>query len=64
MKVNPRLQIYCFSLIVGMLFLCFLKTWYLDIINIIVGVIAFCMMNKAFLNKILKKIRKRVRKKG
>ena len=64
MKVNPRLQIYCFSMIVGMLFLCFLKTWYLDIINIIVGVIAFCMMNKAFLNKILKKIRKRVRKKG
>ena len=64
MEVNPRLQIICFVLIIGMLFLCFLRVWYLDLINIVLGGTVFYVTNVDLIHKIGKKIQKIVKKKG
>lgn len=62
MKVNVRTQIYCFSIIVGMLIMCFLRVWYLDVINMTLGIVVFCVMNKELIQTVIGKIRKKFRR--
>lgn len=59
MKVNFRTQIVCYAIIVGMLFMCFLRVWFLDVINMALGVVVFCVMNKELILTVLKKLKKK-----
>lgn len=63
MKMNVRLQVVCFSLIIGMLFLCFLRIWYLDMINIVLGASVFYVTNYDLIHKFFRKIRRIGKKK-
>ena len=62
MKVNARTQVFCLALIVGMLAMCFLRIWFLDVINMVLGVIVFCILNKDLICTVVRKIRKKFRR--
>ena len=62
MKINVRTQVICLAIIVGMLFLCFLRIWYLDAINMALGIVVFCVMNKDLILTVMKKMKKMFRR--
>lgn len=55
-KYNIKKQIISFIFISGMLFLCYLQDFYINIINNCIGILAFCYLNRNLFTNILNKM--------
>ena len=61
MKFNVKKQILMYALITVMLIVCFMQNFYLNILNFIIGMVMFVVINNEFLKIIWSKVLKTIK---